>query len=70
MNNHNVEALIEEARAILYDKTRTTPTRPLSQVVTKLDEALLWLGKQRADEAKAKTESQEPIVHVCDGDQK
>ena len=47
-----VDTLIEAAKLIIEGLNKQFPCRENSIVATKLDEALLWLGKRKADREK------------------
>ena len=44
--------MIHTARDIIHGLNKTFPCRENSIVITKLEEALLWLGKRKADREK------------------
>lgn len=49
VNGCQVDTLIEAAKAIIEGFNKMAPFHENSLAVTKLDEALLWLGKRKAD---------------------
>jgi len=51
-NGCQVDTLIEAAKLIIEGLNKQFPCRENSIVVTKLDEAILWLGKRKADREK------------------
>lgn len=52
VNGCQLDALIETAKLMVEGLNAQFPCRENSMVVTKLDEALLWLGKRKADREK------------------
>jgi hypothetical protein len=52
VNGCQVDTLIETARVIIEGLNKNFPCRENSIALTKLDEALLWLGKRKADREK------------------
>lgn len=52
VNGCQVDSMIEAAKLIIEGLNKQFPCRENSIVVTKLDEALLWLGKRKADREK------------------
>lgn len=51
-NGCQVDALIWVARDIIHGLNQKFPCRENSIVITKLEEALLWLGKRKVDREK------------------
>jgi len=49
VNGCQVDTLIETARMILFELNTSFPCRENACALTKLDEALLWLSKRKAD---------------------
>lgn len=56
VNGVQVDAVIEWAKAKVEGFNKAFPCRENSMVVTKLDEALLWLIKRRLDREARKVE--------------
>lgn len=52
VNGCQVDTLIETAKVILEGLNKNVPCRENATAITKLDEALLWLGKRKADREK------------------
>lgn len=52
VNGCQVDTLIEAAKMIIEGLNKEFPCRENSLAITKLDEALLWLGKRKADREK------------------
>jgi hypothetical protein len=52
VNGCQVDTLIEAAKLIIEGLNKEFPCRENSMAITKLDEALLWLGKRKADREK------------------
>lgn len=52
VNGCQVDTIIAAAKAIIEGFNSKFPCRENSVVITKLDEALLWLGKRKADHEK------------------
>ena len=57
VNGCQVDTMIEAAKLIIEGLNKQFPCRENSIVVTKLDEALLWLGKRKADREKRGVEA-------------
>ena len=51
-NGCQVDTLIEAAKLIIEGLNKKFPCRENSLAITKLDEALLWLGKRTSDRKK------------------
>lgn len=49
VNGCQVDTVIEAAKLIIEGLNKKLPCRENSLAITKLDEALLWLGKRKAD---------------------
>lgn len=56
VNGCQVDTLIEAAKLIIEGLNKQYPCRENSVAITKLDEALLWLGKRKADREKRQVE--------------
>lgn len=56
VNGCQVDTLIEAAKLIIEGLNNKFPCRENSIVITKLDEALMWLDKRRKDREKRKVE--------------
>lgn len=52
VNGCQVDTLIEAAKMIIEGLNKEFPCRENSLAITKLEEALLWLGKRKADREK------------------
>lgn len=52
VNGVQVDTIIEAAKLMIEGLNKQFPCRENSMVITKLDEALLWLGKRKADREK------------------
>lgn len=52
VNGCQVDTVIEAAKIILEGLNKQFPCRENSLAITKLDEAILWLGKRKADREK------------------
>lgn len=52
VNGCQVDTLIEAAKMIIEGLNQEFPCRENSLAITKLDEALLWLGKRKAEREK------------------
>lgn len=52
VNGCQVDTIIEAAKLIIEGLNKSFPCRENSMVITKLDEALLWLGKRKQDREK------------------
>lgn len=49
INGCQADSIIDAAKTILEGLNKNVPSRETSLAITKLDEALLWLGKRTAD---------------------
>lgn len=58
VNGCQVDTVIETAKLILEGLNKNFPCRENALAITKLDEALLWLGKRKADREKRGVEGQ------------
>lgn len=56
VNGCQVDTIIEAAKVILEGLNKQFPCRENSTAITKLDEALLWLYKRKADREKRNVE--------------
>jgi hypothetical protein len=56
VNGCQVDTMIEAAKLIIEGLNKESPCRENSIVITKLDEALLWLGKRKSDREKRNVE--------------
>lgn len=52
VNGCQVDTIIELAKLVIEGLNKNYPCRENSMVITKLDEALLWLGKRKSDREK------------------
>lgn len=52
VNGCQVDTIIEAAKLIIEGLNKDYPCRENAMVITKLDEALLWLGKRKSDREK------------------
>jgi hypothetical protein len=52
VNGCQVDTVIEAAKAIIEGLNAKFPCRENAMVITKLDEALMWSGKRKADREK------------------
>ena len=55
-NGTQIDTLIEIGREIIDSLNRALPCRENALAITKMDEALLWLWKRRADREKRRVE--------------
>lgn len=56
VNGCQIDDVIAWAKDKIEEFNRSVPCRENSIVITKLDEALLWLGKRKADRVKRTVE--------------
>jgi len=56
VNGCQVDTIIEAAKVIIEGLNKNFPCRENSMVITKLDEALMWLGKRKADRISREVE--------------
>lgn len=58
INGCQIDNMIEAAKMILEGLNKNLPCRENSIAITKLDEAILWLEKRKADRQKREVEGQ------------
>lgn len=56
VNGCQIDTLIEAAKVILEGLNKDFPCRENSAAITKLDEAIMWLAKRKADREKRNVE--------------
>ena len=56
VNGCQVDTVIEAAKLIIEGLNKNFPCRENSMTITKLDEALMWLGKRKEDREKRNVE--------------
>jgi hypothetical protein len=56
VNGCQIDTMIEAVKLIIEGLNKESPCRENSIVITKLDEALLWLGKRKSDREKRNVE--------------
>ena len=61
VNGCQVDTIIETAKLIVEGLNKNFPCRENSIVITKLDEALMWLKKRKADREKRGVEGTEQV---------
>ena len=58
VNGCQVDTIIEASKTIIEGLNKNFPCRENSMVITKLDEALMWLNKRKQDRVKRDVEGQ------------